>query len=113
MERAEHTKTQERFNQSVNFIKDKLKAHKTENLAQLNQLIEKATLLLEETDTESALAEHHELLNQWKKVGITFRADQQKCWQRFKDIGDTIYARKKQRIQEDKKSLYRSISLCQ
>ncbi|MCY4044521.1 MAG: DUF349 domain-containing protein [Cellvibrionales bacterium] len=103
VERSEHAKTQERFSKSVDFIKEKLKLHKTDNLNQLATLVEKASALLEETDADTALKTHQGLLNQWKKIGITFRSDQQKLWQQFKEIGDTLYSRKKQKRQAEKK----------
>jgi septum formation topological specificity factor MinE len=103
IERSEHTKSQERFSQSINFIKEKLQSHKTENLNQLKLLIDNATELLDDTDTEAALKSHQELLSQWKKVGLTFRNEQQKAWQQFKQVGDALYDRKKQQQLTHKK----------
>ncbi len=102
VERSAHLALQERFSSSTHVIKERLQAHKKENLEQLEAINARAQILLAQEDIAQAIDGYKTLMTEWKQVGITFREKQTEQWENFRGNGDQIYAKLKAAKQSDK-----------
>lgn len=113
LEHKEFKALQERYNRSMQLIKDKLQQEKQTNLAKLEQIVSSAKALADENDANAALAQYQSLHEQWKQVGLTFHKPQQTLWQALREAGDAIYQKRNQQRVDAEETLQANLQQAQ
>lgn len=93
IDRAAHQVSQEAFDAVCARIFDHIKAEYDRNLQRKTALVDQAQALLATDSLQGIVEKVKALQNQWKEVGITPRAADQKLWQAFRTHCDGIFAR--------------------
>lgn len=105
VDRAAHKDTQERFRDICDAVYSHLKAEYDRNLAAKSALVEDAAALAEADDLVDVVDRVKELQQQWKEIGITPRAPDQKYWRQFRSQCDAVFARLDEQRTERKAEL--------
>ena len=105
VERAAHNNTQERFRAVCDRIYAHVQNEYDRNLARKAALTEEAAAQIEAEDLTAAIDVIKQLQQDWKAVGVTPRAADQKLWKQFRTHCDAVFARLDQARAERKARL--------
>ncbi|PCJ13159.1 MAG: hypothetical protein COB04_16895 [Gammaproteobacteria bacterium] len=94
VDRAAGKDAQQRFNQALKAIQERINSEKDNNAEQKNQLITQAKALLEEQDLYQAIEGIKSLQSDWKKIGVTQHQQGRQQWKEFREHCDAIFARR-------------------
>ncbi|WP_221798191.1 DUF349 domain-containing protein [Oceanobacter mangrovi] len=110
VERGAHRDTQSRFHSICDKIYAHLKAEYDRNLATKSSLADTAAQLLQQEDLTGVVDQIKQLQQQWKQVGVTPRAADQKLWRQFRSNCDAIFARLDEQRAERKSAIDHQVS---
>lgn len=100
VERSSARQVQQRFDQLIGKINEKLKLERQAN-AQLKQdLVTQAEVLIDNEDLRTAINTAKRLQKEWGQIGITHRSDDRRLWKTFRSACDQIFERRTQQSQE-------------
>lgn len=85
---------QRRFDAAMNKIHKALQSQRKDNTAAREELIQRASALLESTDTDAAITQALALQDAWKETGPVAPNAQRKQWQQFRTHMDAVFARR-------------------
>lgn len=113
IERAAHSKTQEQFHAVCDRIYAHLKGEYERNLERKQALVNEAQALLNSDKLQGVVDKVKALQAQWKTVGVTPRAGDQKLWKQFRTHCDEVFKRLDEQRQERKAEINEAISAAQ
>ena len=113
IERNLHAKTQEQFSAVCDRIYAHLKGEYERNLERKQALVNEAEALLNSEKLQGVVDKVKALQAQWKTVGITPRAGDQKLWKQFRAHCDDVFKRLDEQRQERKTEINETISAAQ
>lgn len=90
VDRSPGKKVQTRFNAVLAQLEAPLKAHRQQNAEQKRAIIDAVKNLLQDERSDSIDAVK-QLQQQWKEIGPTFRAAEQKLWQQFRELCSDVF----------------------
>lgn len=94
---AARKKIQKRFSRVMDQLENKLKEEERRNETKKEELIQRVKSLLEsDSPVGQLVAETKKIQSEWKEVGITRRAADQKLWKEFRAQCDLVFARRDQ-----------------
>ena len=105
VDRAAHNDTQERFRAVCDRIYAHIQDEYDRNLARKTYLSEQAAAQIDAEDLTAAIEVIKQLQQDWKNVGVTPRAADQKLWKQFRAQCDAVFARLDQARAERKARL--------
>lgn len=108
---------QKEFNALLDTLNEKLRNERQRNASEKEQLVEQAKALIQHEDVQEAIELVKKLQQQWTKIGITYRKDNQKIWKTFREFCDQIFERRNQEREveqhEREENLKQALELCQ
>lgn len=110
VDRAQHSKTQEQFNQVCDRIFAYLKQQYEGNLELKRQLIEQAQELVVAEKLQGIVDKVKALQAQWQEIGVTPRGPDQKLWKQFREQCDAIFKRLDEQRQERKAEINETVT---
>jgi DNA repair protein SbcC/Rad50 len=105
VDRSAHNDTNDRFRAVCDRIYAHIQAEYDRNLDIKTRLIEQAEAQIEAEDLSAAIDVIKQLQQDWKEVGVTPRAADQKLWKQFRARCDAVFARLDQARAERKARL--------
>lgn len=84
---------QDRFNEQLHQLDERLSGIKAANAKHKLQIIEKAEQLISEPDLKIATQQAKALQKEWQTIGITEHREDRQLWQTFRKSCDQIFAR--------------------
>lgn len=105
LEQEQYQLLQQRYNNAINPLKEKIKQHKQLNTEKLKGLVDQAKALLELDDSHEALNQYQTIHEQWKAIGISFFKTQRDLWQQLRQVGDALYQRRNQQRDDAEEQL--------
>lgn len=85
---------QQRFNDITHQIQKRLDEERNRNSRLKENLIERATALIDKEDLEDAIHRVKSLQKEWKSIGITHRKTDDAQWKSFRTVCNTLFARR-------------------
>ncbi len=85
---------QTHFDALITQLRAQLKTEYQRNIEHKQQLLKQAEALAEHNDLGEAINQIKQLQQQWKAIGVTPRAANQKIWQSFRQASDAVFARR-------------------
>ena len=117
VDRATGKKVQQRFDQLIGGINDRLKDERNANARLKQDLVNQMQTLVELEDLRTAISEAKQLQKAWSNIGITHRSDDRRLWKEFRSACDQIFDRRNQenqaRDQERNEQLRLAEALCE
>ena len=110
VERAEHRKSQQRFQAVAAPIQTRIKKEYDKNIGAKETLVEKALALAESEGSGAAIEAAKNLQAQWKAVGITPMSVDRKLWKAFRQACDAVFERRSQERDERRAATDQAIS---
>ena len=93
-ERQANKPVQKQFDKAINIIQAHIQGEYQANIEKKEQLVKKANQLDGETDLRVATEQVKKLQAQWRDIGITPRAVDQKLWQNFRISCNRVFERR-------------------
>lgn len=90
----------EKYQQVVNPIKEKVNAFHRENADEKKRLLEKAQGLLDQDDWKDATETAKKMQEQWRKIGFAGQRIENRLWAEFRGINDKLFAKREAAINE-------------
>lgn len=101
---VKHTKWKginKRFNDAISALDEYLDNERRINTNRRTLLIEKLESIKDDEDLNQVLQTAKDLQKQWQPTVLSRRSEEQKLWKRFRTTADYIFAREKERRNED------------
>lgn len=105
-----HTRTQKAFRDICDRIYAHLKGEYDRNLNLKRTLVEKAAAATENADVHAAADTIKQLQQEWKSIGMTPRAADQKLWSELRSHADAVFARLGEQRQARKQVLDETVA---
>lgn len=105
VDRSSHNDTQKRFTEVCDRIYAHIQQEYDRNLDLKSELVERAAAEIETDDLTSAIDTIKQLQQEWKQVGLTPRAADQRLWKQFRAHCDAVFNRLDQARAERKARL--------
>jgi hypothetical protein len=93
----------------IDSLQNKLNEEYANNLALKKTLVEQATALIEEQDTQKAINDAKKLQNQWQAIGLTNHKEHQVLWQAFRTACDALFNQRDSQRKLQKEALEQTI----
>lgn len=117
VDRTKSQPQQKEFNALLDVLNEKLRDERQKNSQAKEQLVEQAKALIEQDDIQDAIEQAKKLQQQWNKIGLTYRKDNQSIWKNFRQACDQIFERRSQEREveqhESEENLQAAVELCQ
>jgi hypothetical protein len=101
VERNDEKPIRERFDKALNLLNKQLHDEYQRNETQKQNLINQTTELLGSDDVQKAIDATRAAQQQWKTIGITRRAQDQKLWEAFQKSCNAVFEKRQQSRQQE------------
>ncbi len=105
VDRAANKTVQKDFDAVIKRLRAKLQDEQVDFRRAKEAIIERARLLLDETDTRKATDAAKQLQKEWQRVGTLARRDEQALWKAFRAVCDELFERRGQQVEAFKAEL--------